>query len=220
MKPRLPKLRLPATLALLLVAGCSSVYYGTMEKFGYQKRDILVERVQQGKQQQADAQKQFQSTFDAFKQLTGMPGSELETTYKKLSAEYERCKGSAAGVSSKIAAIEKVAKDMFAEWKKENEQYQSADMRSKSEAMLNDTAKRYEQLLTAMKGAESRMAPVLGAFNDQVLFLKHNLNAQAIASLQDTVVKIESDVGKLIEEMQKSIAEADQFIANIGTKKT
>lgn len=212
-------LRFAPALGVFLLASCSGVYYGTMEKFGYQKRDILVERVQQGKEQQADAQKQFQSTFEAFKQLTGMPGSELETTYKKLSAEYERCKSSAAGVSSKIASIEKVAKDMFAEWQKENAQYQSVDMRTKSEAMLQDTAKRYEQLVTAMKGAESRMTPVLGAFNDQVLFLKHNLNAQAIASLQDTVVKIEADVGKLIEEMQKSIAEADQFIATMGTKK-
>lgn len=213
------KLSLAPALCLFVAASCSSVYYGTMEKFGYQKRDILVERVQQGREGQADAQKQFQTTFEAFKQLTGMPGGELETTYKKLNAEYERCKASAGAVTSKVAAIEKVAKDMFTEWKKENEQYQSADMKAKSEVMLNDTAKRYDQLIAAMKGAETRMAPVLGAFGDQVLFLKHNLNAQAIASLQDTVVKIESDVGKLIEEMQKSIAEADQFIASMGNKK-
>ena len=84
---------------------------------------------------------------------------------------------------------------------------------------MGDTRKRYDVLMVAMKGAETKMTPVLGAFGDQVLFLKHNLNAQAITSLQDTVVKIESDVGKLIEEMQKSIAEADSFIASMSANK-
>lgn len=213
-----------ASLCVLLVAvSCSGIYYGTMEKFGYQKRDLLVERVQEGRQEQASAQKQFQSTFDAFKQLTGYQGGELEATYKKLNVEYERCKASAAAVNGRVASIEKVAKDMFVEWRKENEQYQSADLRAKSEQLLGDTQKRYDILITAMKSASSKMVPVLGAFGDQVLFLKHNLNAQAIAALQDTVVKIESDVGKLIEEMRKSIAEADSFIAsmsNASAKKT
>jgi hypothetical protein len=212
-------MRLTSVLALSLTAACSSIYYGTMEKFGYQKRDLLVERVQEGKDEQAAAQKQFQTTFEAFKQLTGHQGGQLEATYKKLNSEYERCKSSAAAVTSRIGSIEKVAKDMFVEWKKETEQYQSADLKSKSEVLMADTQKRYDVLITAMRGAETKMSPVLGAFGDQVLFLKHNLNAQAIASLQDTVVKIESDVGKLIEEMQKSIAEADAFIASMGSKK-
>lgn len=194
------------------------MYYGTMEKFGYHKRDLLVERVQEGRQEQAEAQQQFQSTFDAFKQLTGFEGGQLETTYKKLNSEYERCKASAAAVTDRIGSIEKVARDMFSEWKKENEQYQSADLRDKSQQLLNDTKQRYDTLIAAMKGAEKTMAPVLGAFADQVLFLKHNLNAQAIASLQDTVVKMGDDVAKLIQQMQKSIAEADAFIASMSTK--
>ncbi|MEZ5962916.1 MAG: DUF2959 domain-containing protein [Planctomycetota bacterium] len=213
------KMRTSYVISLVLLASCSSMYYGTMEKFGYHKRDLLVERVQEGRKEQVDAQKQFQSTFDAFKALTEFEGGQLEATYKKLNSEYERCKSSAAAVTSRIKSIEKVAGDMFTEWKKENEQYQSADMRAKSEKMLDDTKVRYEGLITAMHGAETKMAPVLGAFGDQVLMLKHSLNAQAIASLQDTVVKIESDVGNLIKEMEKSIAEADSFIASMSEPK-
>lgn len=207
-------------LCLLLAAACGSLYYGTMEKFGYQKRDLLVERVQDGRREQVAAQKQFQSTFDAFKALTGTEGGQLEATYKRLDNEYARCKASAGAVSSRITSIDKVAGDMFAEWKKENAQYQSAELRAKSEKMLSDTKVRYDGLIAAMRAAESKMAPVLGAFGDQVLLLKHSLNAQAIASLQDTVVKIEADVGNLIKEMEKSIAEADAFIASMGEQKT
>jgi len=63
-----------------------------------------------------------------------------------------------------------------------------------------------------MKKAETKIEPVLSAFRDQVLFLKHNLNAQAVASLQSEVTTMEADISKLITEMEKSIAEADSFI--------
>jgi hypothetical protein len=67
-----------------------------------------------------------------------------------------------------------------------------------------------------MRAAEQKMQPVLVAFNDQVLFLKHNLNAQAIASLQTTAAGIETDVNRLIEDMEKSIAEANSFIEEMN----
>jgi hypothetical protein len=67
-----------------------------------------------------------------------------------------------------------------------------------------------------MKRAEKKIAPVLSAFRDQVLFLKHNLNAQAVASLQGELVSIESDVASLIREMEASINEADSFIQSLA----
>ena len=67
--------------------------------------------------------------------------------------------------------------------------------------------------MQAMRRAEQKMAPVLTAFKDQVLYLKHNLNAQAIASLQSELSSIESDVVQLIREMEASIREADTFIS-------
>jgi len=64
-----------------------------------------------------------------------------------------------------------------------------------------------------MKRAEKKIQPVLSAFKDQVLFLKHNLNAKAIASLQSELVSVESNVASLIKEMGTSIAEANAFIS-------
>jgi hypothetical protein len=39
-------------------------------------------------------------------------------------------------------------------------------------------------MLTSMRRAEKSVAPVLSIFQDNVLFLNHNLNAQAISSLR------------------------------------
>jgi hypothetical protein len=60
------------------------------------------------------------------------------------------------------------------------------------------------------------MPPVLSAMKDQVLFLKHNLNAQAVASIQGTAEGIRRDIESLIKEMQASIDEANAFIDEMG----
>jgi hypothetical protein len=59
------------------------------------------------------------------------------------------------------------------------------------------------------------MGPVLEAFQDQVLVLKHNLNAQAIGALGKELGGIERDTTRLIAEMQKAIAEADSSMASM-----
>ncbi len=109
--------------------------------------------------------------------------------------------------------MEDVGGDLFKEWKAELRQYSSDNLRRSSEQKLKDTQKHYEALLGAMKKAESKMNPVLDAFRDQVLFLKHNLNAQAVAALQDDLTQVETEVASLIKDMERAIREADSFIS-------
>ena len=199
-------------LIAALLGGCKSAYYNVWEKLGWEKRDLLVDAVQEAREEQVDAQKQFKTTLQRFQELTGFSGGELESKYKKLNAAYEDSVSQADAVRGKIKDVETVATDLFKEWEKEIAEYENSDLKRDSEQKLRDTRRRYEQLFSAMKSAESRMDPVLRKFKDHVLYLKHNLNAQAIASLQTTVAGIEGDVSKLITEMEASIREADEFI--------
>jgi hypothetical protein len=203
----------------LLAGGCGkayrSAYYSTWQKLGWEKRDILVDRVDEAKDSQEAAKEQIKTTFERFQELTNYQGGELESRYKKLNGEYERAKARAEDVSGRIAAVDQVAQDLFSEWNAELSQYSDPKLRSTSEQQLNDTKARYAELIGSMRQAESKMQPVLKAFNDQVLFLKHNLNAQAIASLQGTVAEIETDVQALIRDMEASIAEANEFMKQI-----
>ena len=206
-----------ATLCSAALPSCQSAYYSTMEQFGVHKRDILVDRVEEGREEQAEAQEQFQTTLEAFQSLTGFEGGDLEKVYKKLNSEYESSEESAEAVRERVSSIEKVSADLFREWQEEIDTMSAADLRSKSQTMLADTQARYEQLISKMRQASEHMDPVLVAFRDHVLVLKHNLNAQAIDSLRDTSIEIESDVSELIEAMQASIDEADAFIASMSS---
>ncbi|HQY88586.1 MAG TPA: DUF2959 domain-containing protein [Tepidisphaeraceae bacterium] len=203
-------------LIALTQAGCKSSYYGFWEKFGYEKRDIFVERVEDARDAQNGAKEEFKTTLERFQEITGKTGGDLEAKYKKLNGAYEDCKGRADKVSARIKDVETVANDLFAEWGTEIEQISDAKLRSKSAELRSDTMSRYKDLITAMKKSEAKMPPVLQAFNDQVLFLKANLNAAAVSSLQDTAIEIEDDVTKLIAEMDASIKEANEFIESLG----
>lgn len=212
MKTSIP---LCAPLALLLLAGCRSAYYSTMERLGVEKRDILVERVEEGRTEQAEAKAQLETTWRAFRELTGFDGGALEDVYERLQKELDRCEGEAADVSERIVAIEKVSSDLFEEWEREIGEMESSDLRGKSQDRLREARTKYADLIGAMHKAEERMERVLVAFRDHVLYLKHNLNAQAIASLQSSVLEIEDDVDALIADMSKSIDEADAFLASM-----
>ena len=197
---------------LALLSACRGAYYSTMETFGVHKRDILVDEVEDGREDQAEAQEQFQETYQAFQELTGAEGGELEDVYDNLSDELEDCEESADDVHKRIDDIEQVAGDLFEEWEDEIGGMENASLKNESKAMLQDTRTRYAEMIGTMQQAETKMDPVLQAFRDHVTFLKHNLNAKAISSLQKVVPEIESDVAALIADMEKSIAEADEFV--------
>lgn len=213
-------MRWPIPTALLVslalaATGCKSAYYGTLEQFGKHKRDLLVERVEDARDDQQEAKESFQSALERFSALTGFEGGELQKAYATLSDEYERCSDEAQDVEERIRSVEEVAGDLFDEWEEELGQYSDAKLRRASEDQLKATRGRYQELIGAMRRAESKMQPVLGAFRDRVLFLKHNLNAQAIASLKGEVGTLEQDVARLIREMDAAIVEANEFIESM-----
>ncbi len=203
---------------VLLLCGCSTVYYNTMEKMGIHKRDILVDRVVAARDTQEEAKEEFASALEHFSSVVNFDGGDLEDKYQELKDELERMEDKAKEVHERIAAVEDVAEALFDEWEEELDQYSNPRLRRASEEKLRQTRRRYNQLIRAMKRAEAKIEPVLVPLRDEVLFLKHNLNARAIASLKVELARIETDVSRLIRDMEHSIKEADTFIKTLNNE--
>lgn len=212
-------LSLPALALVLLSAGCSSTYYNTMEKFGYAKRDILVDRVEKAQDAQTKAKEQFASALDHFLAVTKADGGDLQRKYEAMNAEFSRSEARAKDVRDRIGAVEDVAEALFREWKQELKQYSSASLRNESQRQLDSTRRNYDSVIRLMNRAADRMDPVLATFRDQVLFLKHNLNARALASLDSTHRELEADISRLIADMEASIKEAETFIKDLQSER-
>jgi hypothetical protein len=201
--------------ALLGVTGCKTVYYSTWEQFGVYKRDLLKKKVVAARDDQKAASEQFKDALTRMKELYGFQGGELENTYNALKKDYERSVDRANAVHARIKDVESVAGDLFKEWEKELGEISSESLRASSKNKLRDTRARYDDLIGALKRAEQTMGPVLTRFKDQVLFLKHNLNASAIASLKGESINIQGEITKLLDEMNGAISRADKFITSL-----
>jgi ElaB/YqjD/DUF883 family membrane-anchored ribosome-binding protein len=203
-------------LAIVAVAAalssCSAAYYRALETFGIEKRDILVDRVEDARDAQNAAKDQFSSALEQYRSVVSIDGGDLEEAYDRINAAYERSDSRAQDVTNRVDAVQRVAEDLFDEWEDELDDYSDAGLRRQSERLLRDTRSQYQQVVSAMRRAESAMYPVLTLFQDQVLVLRHNLNARAIGALENELDSIERATAALIEEMERAIAEASQFI--------
>lgn len=200
---------------ITVLSGCQSAYYSAMEKVGYHKREIMVDRVEDAQDSQKQAQEEFQSAYQQLQALTNYDGGDLEDMYDRINAEYENSSDAVEDVQNRIAAIEDVADAMFTEWKEELTQYTSQTLRQNSERKLKATKQSYATMLAAMKRAEKKMIPVLNTLRDNTLYLKHNLNASAITSLKGEFSNLQDDIQSAINQMNIAIDESDKFIKEI-----
>lgn len=201
--------------AVLLLSGCSSAYYAAMEKVGFEKRDILQSRVEDARDAQVQTQQEFKDALAKMSALIGFHGADLQQHYEALSAQYDDSKKAADDVSARINKVETVAFDLFAEWEDELKQYQNAKLRAESRQKLITTKRQFDGLLKTMRKAERKMPPVLQALHDNVLYLKHNLNAKAIGALTGEFNGLKLDVNNLVREMDQAIAESNLFIQSM-----
>ncbi|WP_442900238.1 DUF2959 domain-containing protein [Geoalkalibacter sp.] len=200
---------------LAALAGCSSAYYGAMEKMGIHKRDILVDRVKAARDSQQEAKEQFLTAMEQYKSVVNFEGGDLEKAYNRFNATLQKSEAKATEVRNRIRAVEDVSAALFKEWRAEIKQYSSEELRRSSQRQYDATQGRYRELMAAMKQAEAKLEPALVPLRDQVLFIKHNLNARAIAGLKNEVVVVQANVDSLVRTIESSVAQADAFIAGL-----
>jgi hypothetical protein len=199
-------------IATILLIGCQSAYYAMWEKMGKEKRHLLRDQVENSRSDQQKASEAFKDALTRLKEIYGLDGGDLEKMYNRLSDDYDNCRERAEIIDDRIEKIQTIASDLFSEWHQEIDQIQNPNFRSQSTRKLKATQSRFASLESTLLIARKRMNPVLSNLKDYVLYLKHNLNAQAIGSLKGEASSIETDVNRLVRDIQRSIKEADAFL--------
>jgi tetratricopeptide (TPR) repeat protein len=196
-----------------------NVYYSARESIGDHKRTIVVSQVEQACVSLQDTRDEFQDALERFKSLVTVSETTLDHKYNLLNRQYQFCRAKSEAVSDRIRAIEDVSEALFIEWERELDEYTNRSLRNLSRQQLKAARQNYARLIKSMHRAEAKIQPVLLAFKDQVLYLKHNLNAQAIAALRHEFIEIGIDISQLIHAMEQTIAEANQFVSTLVEQK-
>jgi hypothetical protein len=202
-------------LMRLFLRKCRHYYYQVKESAGHHKRDMVVCRVEEACDSLEETKVQFEDALERFRELIQTDTGALDVRYKVLKRHLDLSQAKANIVHERILLIEEVSHALFLEWEVELDQYASRSLRAQSRTKLKSSRQHYSRLIKAMHRAEDKIQPVLSAFKDQVLFLKHNLNAQAIAALQHEFFEISMDIAQLIRAMENSIEEANEFVLTL-----
>jgi len=206
-------------IARFLAKKFKHVYYSARESIGDHKRVIVVAQVEQACQSLQETRDEFEDALERFKSLVCVNETTLDHRYNLLNRQYQFCRAKSDAVSDRIRAIEEVSEALFVEWERELDEYSNRSLRMRSSQQLKTARQNYARLIKSMHRAESKIQPVLSAFKDQVLYLKHNLNAQAIAALRHEFIEIGIDISQLIYAMEQTIAEASQFVSILVEQK-
>ncbi|MDH3339307.1 MAG: DUF2959 domain-containing protein [Gammaproteobacteria bacterium] len=204
-------------IAILLIAlsGCASAKYSALEKVGIHKRDLLVDGVEDARDAQSETREQLVTAYEELSALIGHDGGELEVKYKRLSKEVDRSRDSIEDLDDNLADIDRVSEALFDEWKTELDLYSSAALRADQAKKLAQARRQFATMRDRMQKARDRVDPVMVVLSDNVLYLKHSLNAQALDALRGQATTLEVQVDALIRDMQLAIDEADAFIARM-----
>ncbi len=213
---KLIRLAFAACVLALALSACQSAYYGALETIGIEKRDVLVDRVKSARKAQGQAQEAYVDALDAFRAVVAFDGGDLERTYNRLKGKAEAARGQATALGGRIDAVESVSNALFKEWETELAQYRDASLRARSREQLAQTKSRSAQVLASMRRAQASFEPALARLEDQVLFLKHNLNASAVGSIRDELPRVQADAERLKRDIEAAVAEADRFLSEFG----
>ena len=200
------------TLLIFAFTSCTTIYYEAWEKLGKQKRDLLKDNIKNAQDDQQDVSKELKDALTHLKEAYGLKETKLERTYNKIKDNYDTAEKNDQNLKKRIEKVQEIAADLFSEWQKEIGQMHEESYRKDSQQKLEKTKDRYKIMYASLHKSEKSVHPILDQLHDQVLYLKHNLNAQALGSLKNEMGQIEQNIEKLLHDMKKSIEESNNFI--------
>lgn len=195
---------------LVLTAGPAKAQFD-----GQKQVDKLINKANDTIGAMRAARVQIGSTVDGYNTIMAGEAVDNRKAYKKLTKELSKSEKAAANVRTKAAAMDVVANDFFSNWEASLEGFSSEDLRQRSAERLNDTRKRYEEILEAAGEAGDAFDPFVTNLKDQILFLGHDLNPSAIQALQGDAKKLNGRAAEVFKDVDKTIVTASEYTASL-----
>ena len=194
-----------------------NAYYSVWEKLGREKRDLLTSQLRKAVGEEEDLKEEFSDTLKKIREEYPFEEGRAAEVYDALAGDYENAREKSDALTKRLTAVRTIAADLFYEWKSEARQITDAGLRSKSQAQLKQSQEQFRMTNTHFEAAERQIQGVLQQLRNHVLFAKHNLNANAIAGLEQRLQTTEPEIENLLRKIQESIEAAERFEKQLTT---
>ena len=195
-----------------------SVKEGALIQVGAKdKHDLLLERLEETIALQEETKQYLRDAYDVLSSVSD-DANAVEAQLDTLTQTYQQSEDIATSLKLQMKAVDRLANDLFNEWRRELRQYDNKNLRTKSAENLSKTKKQYQVLHEAMKKSYQSVAPLLSLLHDNELYLKHNRSVAAIQGFQQEVEAAGGHMDSMIENIELSIQESQSFAEVINVR--
>jgi len=204
-----------ALVTVTLLAGGCKAFGGSFLLFGgsHTPQEDLVSKARAAERESVETREDFAAAFLSYQRLTAPQALELEKLCDEFEDAVDACENRSEDLDDRIETIRREKEELVKDWTEELEHFTSDAVRKKSAVQMQETDARAQRLLDALEKLQGRMKPVLLKLQDYRLFFDHNLNARAIATLQDTYKEFDAECKALESEIGKAQGEIAAFLA-------
>lgn len=121
---------------------------------------------------------------------------------------------------SSVAPMTTAGEPLFVQWQKDLAGIDNERLRQRSQTRYEVTRQRYDTLLGTAVPAQDRFDAYVKTLRDHAAFLGHDLNAGALADIQDEVKVLAGNARELDRLMESSLAAARAYVENAALPTT
>jgi hypothetical protein len=156
---------------------------------------------------------QLMKTMDVYNALMADDATDRKKLYKSVQKEMDNTEKRRMKITEEAAKMKSEADTLFAQWAESAAAIENPDLRKRSEDRLEATKASYAEIEAVGQKAADLYPPFMKDLQDQITYLGHDLNAEAVASLKPEVAKLNEKAQALVRSLDDTIGTANQKIS-------
>ena len=180
---------------------------------GPKRTEELIKRAEQVVKSAREAEDQLRTTIDIYNGIMQGRSKDLRKEFENLQKGIGNTQKKREDVRKKFAEMGQEADRVFADWHREIEGITNPQIRDMSRTRMMETREMYSAILMASTEAGGEVDTLFATLSDHVLFLGYDLNAAGITSLSEEATKLNEQAGRLLGEIDETVARLNDYIA-------
>ncbi len=181
------------------------------------KHDLLFEQIEESIALQQETKQYIEQAYDVLANVSDDVG-DVEGQKKEINQAYQQSESLAQKLKAKITKVDRTAKTLFIEWRRELRQYNNKNLREKSAQNLDNTKQQYATVRESMQKSYQSIEPLLRLLHDNELYIKHNRSVAAMQGFQSEVKAAGSNIDGILADIETAITDSEAFADVINVR--
>jgi len=181
------------------------------------KHDLLFEQIEESIALQQETKQYIEQAYDVLANVSDDVG-DVEGQTKEINQAYQQSESLAQKLKAKITKVDRTAKTLFIEWRRELRQYNNKNLREKSAQNLDNTKQQYATVRESMQKSYQSIEPLLSLLHDNELYIKHNRSVAAMQGFQSEVKAAGSNIDGILADIETAITDSEAFADVINVR--